>query len=287
MLPPRLLLPICILGISATSLLAQGVNVAEAEVQKCEDKIGSVQRDVLGKYDDTLGEMQLTLQKAADLEGALAVRTERERLKKEHTLSDGDLVSEPKILRALQTQYLAKQLELVGQLIRETVPRLLEYKKALTVAGKLDDAVAVRTAIENLQNNHLPVVKPESGAIIPTESLLLAYSGDRARADKMYKGQKITVHGIVGGYRQDQADPKSYLIFLAGPQGGGWVQCSFSSPEYRFREEPGAFGSTTLMVTPKGSENSTRVQKGQIIDIRGNCQGFDDIVKLTKCDLPK
>ena len=41
------------------------------------------------------------------------------------------------------------------------------------------------------------------------------------------------------------------------------------------------------MVTPRGSENSIRVQKGQIIDIRGNCQGFDDLVKLTRCDLPK
>ena len=29
-------------------------------------------------------------------------------------------------------------------------------------------------------------------------------AADRGRADKTYKGQKITVHGLVGGFRQDR-----------------------------------------------------------------------------------
>lgn len=267
---------------------AQTANIAEAEVQRCEDKIASVQRDVLGRYDDALLDMLTTSQKAADLEAALAVRSERERLKTEHSLTDGDLVIEPKSLRALQSQYLAKQNELVGSLVRDTLPRLIEYKKSLTIAGKLDEAVAVRTAIDNLESNHLPAVKPDASAVQPAESILLAYSGDRARADKNYKGQKITVHGIVGGYRQDPADARSYLIYLTGPQtGGGWIQCAFNSPEYRFREEPGSFGSTTLLAIPRGAENGIRIQKGQLLDVHGTCQGFDEVLRMVKCDLPK
>ena len=212
----RLLLPICLFALSAHTLLAQSANVAEAEVQKCEDKIGSVQRDVLGKYDDILGEMQLTLQKAADLEGALAVRTERERLKKEHTLSDGDLVSEPKVLRALQTQYLAKQLELVGQLIRETVPRLLEYKKALTVAGKLDEAVAVRTAIENLQNNHLPVVKPEAAPSSPWKRFCSPTPATAREPTKSTRAKRSPSMGSLAGTARIAADAKSLPHFPLG-----------------------------------------------------------------------
>lgn len=262
------------------------VNIADAEVQKTQEKIASVQRDVLGKYDDFLGELQLTFQKSADLEGALAVRAERQRLKMEQALTGEDLVDEPKALRALQSQYLAKELELVGALVRDTLPKLIEYKKTLTVAGKLDEALAVRTAIENLQNN-LPVVKPQAGTIVPAETLILAYSGDRPRADKTYRGQKITIHGVVGGYRQDPTDAKSFLIYLTGGQGGGWVQCSFSSPDTHFREETSSFGASSLVITSRNSENSIKVQKGQPMDIRGVCQGLDEVVRLTRCDLPK
>jgi tRNA_anti-like len=286
MLTPRLFIGCALLYLSAGPLPGQGVSVADAEFQKCQEKIASVERDVLGKYDDLLGEQQATFQKAADLEGALAVRAERERLKTEQSLNDGDLVDEPKALRALQTQFLAREQELVGQLVRDALPKLIEYKKTLTVAGKLDEALAVRTAIENLQNN-LPVVRPQAGTIIPTETLIQAYSGDRPRADKTYKGQKITIHGVIGGYRQDPADARNFLIYLTGGQNGGWVQCSFSSPDYRFREETGSFGATSLVITSKNSETSVKVQKGQAMDIRGTCQGLDEVVRLNRCDLPK
>lgn len=282
----RLFICCSFLGLVTRPLLGQSVNLANAEVQKCQEKIASVKRDVFGKYDDLLGELQLTFQKAADLEAALAVRAERERLKTEQSLNDGDLVDEPKGLRALQSQYLAKEQELVGQLVREALPRLIEYKKSLTVAGKLDEALAARTAIENLQNN-IPVSRPQAGAIIPSETIMLAYTADRPRADRTYKGQKITIHGVLGGYRQDPDDAKSFLIYLTGGPSGGWVQCSFTSPDYRFREETSNFGATSLVITSKNSENSVKVQKGQPLDIRGVCQGLDEVVRLTRCDLPK
>jgi hypothetical protein len=286
MLTPRLFICCGFLCLSTVPLLGQAVNLADAEVQKCQEKIASVKRDVFGKYDDLLGELQLTLQKTADLEGALTVRAERERLKTEQSLNDGDLVDEPKGLRALQSQYLAKEQELVGQLVREALPKLIEYKKSLTVAGKLDEALAARTAIENLQNN-IPVVKPQAGTVIPAEAIILAYSGDRPRADRTYKGQKITIHGVIGGYRQDPEDAKSFLIYLTGGSAGGWVQCSFTSPDYRFREETSTFGAASLVITSKNSENSVKVQKGQAMDIRGQCQGIDEVVRLTRCELPK
>ena len=270
------------------ALAAPAVNLGESEALKCEEKIASVMRDVLGKYEDGLGELQNNLQKAADLEGALAVRTERARLAQDHTLTERNFVAEPKSLRTLQAQQVSKLQELVAQIVQDALPKLIELKKSLTVSGKLDDAVAVRTVIEKLQNSYVPVARADAGSVVPAETLLLAYSGDRSRADKTYKGQKITVRGVVGGYRQDPADAKFYHVYLAGGNSGGWVQCVFSTNEYRFREEKNSFGATTLVVTPKDSDNATvRIQKGQSLDIRGVCEGLDEVVRLGRCEVPK
>jgi len=260
---------------------------AEAEAQKCEDKIASVQRDILGKYDDQLAEMQLALQKTADLEGALNVRTERQRLKTEQMLSEKDYVTEPKALRTLQLATVTKMRELISTLVQESVPRLIEFKKALTVAGKLDEAVNVRAAIERLQDTHVPITRANSSTVIPAESLLLAYSGDRARADKTYKGQKIVVRGVLGGYRQDPADAKNYQLFITGSTSSGWVQCTLASADFRFREDKTAFGVITFVITTKDGEGTSRLQKGQVVEVRGVCGGLDEVVRLDRCELPK
>ena len=293
MMSSRLLPAAFALALSLAPLLAapnpvSSANLGETEALKCEEKIASVSRDVLGKYEDGLGELQNNLQKTADLEGALTVRAERARVAQEHTLSERNFVAEPKALRTLQAQQVAKLQELVAQVVQDTLPKLIELKKSLTVAGKLDDAVAVRTAIEKLQNSHVPVARAETGSTVPAETLLLAYSGDRSRADKTYKGQKITVRGVVGGYRQDPADAKFYDVYLAGATGSGFVQCVFSTNEYRFREEKNAFGAVTLVIVPKDGDNATvRIQKGQSLDIRGQCEGLDEMVRLGRCEVPK
>lgn len=270
----------------STALAAQNVNVGESEALKCEEKIASVRRDVIGKYEDALGELQATLQKAADLEGALTVRAERQRVTKEHTLFERDYVAEPKSLRALQVQHVTKMQELVAQVVAEVLPKLIELKKSMTVAGKLDDAVAVRTAIEKLQNSHVPVARPEAGTVVPAETLLVAYSGDRARADKTYKGQKIVVRGAISGFRVDPADARSYQIYLTGGSGSGFVQCAFSMNTFRFREEKNAFGAVTLAISAADGDGPTlRVQKGQPLDIRGTCEGLDEVVRLGRCEV--
>jgi len=288
MFSSRLLAIVSLFVFSQACLVAQiTLSPAEAEAQKCEDKIASVRRDVFSKYDDQLGELQLNLQKTADLEGALAARAERQRLAAEQDLNEASFVTEPKALRTLQVQTLTRLRDLTAQLIGESVPRLIEFKKQLTVAGKLDEAVNVRAAIERLQNSHLPVAKADASTAIPAETLLLAYGGDRARADKTYKGQKITVHGILGGYRPDPADAKTYQIYLSGSTGSGWVLCAFSAPEFKFREEKGSFGALTLVMTNKDGDTVAKLQKGQVVDIRGRCEGFDDVVRLEHCDQVK
>lgn len=268
------------------SAFAQNATVGEAEAQRCEEKIAAAQRDVLGRYEDALLELQNGFQKAADLESALAVRAERQRVKKEGKLTDQNLVAEPKSLRTLQSTNLTKIKDLTAQLVQETLPKLVELKRSLTIAGKLDDALAVRSAIERLQNGYVPVTRIDAGTGVTADALLLAYSADRARADQIYKGQKIAVRGAFGGFRADPNDSKMQLVYIAGSS-GGWVQCAFALSDFRFREEQ-QFGTNYFVITPRGSDAAAvRLQKGQQLEVSGVCQGLDELVRLTKCELSR
>ena len=272
-----------VIALLIVPLLGQTPNPGEVEAQKCEERIAGVWRDVLGKYDDALAELQAGFQKSADLEGALAVRTEKRRLAEEGALTEKHLVAEPKTLRALQTQTIARMQELTAQLVSETVPKLIEYKKSLTVAGKLDEALAVRAAIEKLQNGYVPVTRADAGKVVAAETILSAYAADRARADKIYKGQRIVVRGVVGGFRADPADAKQYLVYLTSGS-GGWLQCAFAAGDFVIREEK-QFNNTILVISGKGKDAATlRIQKGIAADIRGVCDGMDEMVRLVKCD---
>lgn len=271
------------LASAVATVRSQTVVAGEAEAAKCLDRIASVEREVLGKYEDSIGELQLQFQKAADLDAALAVRAERQRLQSERKLTEKNLVNEPRSLRTQQQQSLAKIAELTAALVSETLPKLVELKKTLTIAGKLDDAVTVRGLIEKLQNDHVRVERPENGQFIPTETLLLAYAADRERADKTYKGVRLSLRGVVGAYRPDPADSRNYIIFLTKGSNSGWVSCLFDTGNLRFREEK-QFNTSSLLII-NNNEIVARVQAGQSLDVQGTCDGFQDTVRLSKCEI--
>jgi hypothetical protein len=261
------------------------VNLGEAEAQKIEEKIATVRRDILGKYETSLGDLQNQFQKVADLEGALAARAERTRVSTEQALSEKDLVNEPKALRALQQTMIARMQDLVAGVVAESLPKLIEYKKQLTVDGKLDEAFAVKQAIERLQNANVPIARTEPGAIVPAETVIQAYSADRNRADKTYKGVRFVARGIMGGYRIDPADAKTLQVFLSGQNSAGWVQCGFNLNQWRYRED--RIGNLTHLVLIAKDGNETRLTRGVQADILGDCSGWDEMVKLGKCDVAR
>lgn len=281
---PAILLALA-LTCSAQVAPPTAANIGEAEAQKVEDRIATVRRDILGKYETALGDLQLQLQKAADLEGSLAVRAERGRLAKEQALSEKNYVNEPKSLRTLQQTMVTKMQDLVSGVVSESLPKLIEYKKQLTVDGRLDDALAVKQAIERLQNANVPIVRADPGGIVPAETLIQSYNADRSRADKTYKGVRIAARGLMSGYRIDPNDAKTLVVYLA-PQGmAGWVQCNFSLSQWRYREDRLAAGTFLVLIGKDGVE--VRIPRGQQVDILGDCVGWDEMVKLVKCDVSR
>jgi hypothetical protein len=205
---------------------------------------------------------------------------------KESSLTEKDMAPEPRALRALQQQTLSKIEELTAALVAETVPRLVELKKALTVAGRLDDAVSVRTQIERLQNDNVRIARPDAGEVIPAETLLNAYAADRARADKTYKGVRVTVNGTIGAFRADPADPRHYTVYITKGANSGWIGCAFTGGGLRFREEK-QFNINTLVVSDKSGDTVARLQAGGNITVQGTCEGFEDVVRLSKCEIAR
>lgn len=280
---PRFLLPALLLSLATSR--AQTAASGDAEAAKCRDRIAAVRRDVLGKYEDQLSELQVQFQKAADLESALTVRAEKQRIHTEPTLSEANFATEPRALRSLQQQTSAKLDELIAGVVGETIPRLVELKKALTVAGQLDDALKVRILIEGLQNDHVPLTRPAKGEIVPADTLVTAYAADRTRADKAYKDAQLTVRGTLVTYRIDPNDSRKATVYLGHAGGTGWVACVFDNG-IRFREEK-SFNTVALAVLSSAGSAVARWQTGQTVEIQGTCVGFEDVVRLAKCELPK
>ena len=277
--------------VAAMSACAQNIappsaaTVGEAEAQKVDDKVATVRRDLLSKYESGLGELQTQFQKAADLESALVARGERQRVHAEGALSEKDIVAEPKSLRALQQTTLLKMQELVSGVVAEALPKLVEFKKQLTVDGRLDEALAVKQAIERVQNANVPIIRADAGSIVPAETLLRSYSADRSRADKTYKGVRIAVRGTMAGHRLDPNNAKSLIVYVTGSNTGGWVQCAFNITQWRYREDRAANGVALVLIPKDGAE--VRMTKGQQVDILGDCTGWDEMVKLAKCDVAR
>src|SRR5205807_2884295 len=106
-----------------------------------------------------------------------------------------------------------------------------------TMDGDLDGAVAVRDLIGQLQDKYGAAVRLESGAVVPAETLLQDYTADKDRADKLYKGKKITVSGSVAGFQQDPSDDTSYNVYLSAHGASALVQCSFPKQNFILKEE--------------------------------------------------
>ena len=146
-------------------------------------------------------------------------------------------------------------------------------------------SLAVKQAIERVQNANVPITRADAGSIVPAEVLLRSYSADRARANKTYKGVRIAVRGTMAGYRIDPNDAKSLLVYVTGGTTGGWVQCSFNMAHWRYREDRAGNVATLVLIPKDGSE--ARMAKGQQVDILGDCTGWDEMVKLAKCDVAR
>ncbi len=252
------------------------------EVTNLEKLIRDVRSDVVSKYEAGLSELQVGYQKAADLEGALAVRRERARLQEERALAESNLVEEPKQLRAFQDQYLQNQQRLVVQAVNNALPRMVELKRALTVGGKLDDAVRVRDEIRRIQQAYLPEMRSGEGEVVTAEEVAGAYAANAERADMAYRGRKLLVRGRVVSFRDGKEGGKASLVLAGGE--GRFVEVGMVEGT-RVRAETAGVAGGIAVTVPDGAV--LRLGKGQVVEVRGRCEGLDGVVRLSDGQLKR
>ena len=252
------------------------------EVTNLEKLIRDVRSDVVAKYEAGLSELQVGYQKAADLEGALAVRRERARLQEERGLAEANLVEEPRQLRAFQDQYLQNQQRLVVQAVNNALPRMVELKRSLTVAGKLDDAVRVRDEIRRIQQAYLPEMRSGEGEVVTAEEVAGAYAANAERADMAYRGRKLLVRGRVVSFRDGKEGGKASLVLAGGE--GRFVEVGMVEGT-RVRAETAGVAGGIAVTVPDGAV--LRLGKGQVVEVRGRCEGLDGVVRLADGQLKR
>lgn len=259
-----------------------------AEIERSERRVREVRVEIGNRYEKKLAELRLTYQKLADLENALAVRSEETRVaaEAEKPLDARDIVGEPRLLHDAQVELLAKQGEMLAQVATEALPRLLEMKKALTVAGKLDDALKVTGLMARMQAAASPAQRVPPGATATAEEVFQAFQISRERGEAIFKGPKIILRGKVAGVRPDPREAGAALLVLFGGADSALVDCAFPSSEYRVREER-AGQNVFYVVSRTGDPAVLRVQRGALVEIQGKYEAVEGSVRFGGCSLPK
>ena len=257
------------------------------DLTKIERRIQEVRVEIGNRYEKKLGELRSAFQKLGDLENAVVIRDEERRLVGADIALDPQyLVQEPRALRDAQAELLGKQKEMLIQIVQESLPKLQELKKTLTVSGRLDEALEVRRIIADLQDIVSPAEKVDNGTLVAAEDLYQTFQSSRPRADKIYKGRSLVLRGKVAGARPDPRDPSSTVLVLFGGGDGMFIDCAFSG-DYRIVE--GRQGSSASYSLSKGANdpNPAKLTRGAVVEISGRCEGWDAGVRFGNCTVSR
>lgn len=265
-----------------------GPAVADAwrqDLTKVERRIQEVRVEIGNRYEKKLGELRAGFQKLGDLENAVVIRDEERRLVGADIALDPQyLVQEPRALREAQIELLGKQKEMLTQIVQESLQKLVELKKTLTVSGRLDEALEVRRSIADLQDIVSPAERVENGTTVAADELFQTFQSSRMRADKMYKGRNLVLRGKVAGVRPDPRDPSVTVLVVYGGGEGMFIDCAFSG-DYRISEA--RQGSSVGYSVSKGANDPTptKLARGAVIEISGRCEGWDAGVRFGNCSV--
>jgi len=284
-----LFLGVCLAPLYPVAAQVGSLEAVQAEVSRTDRQIHEIRVEIGNRYEKKLLELRAGFQKVADLENSLLIRAELQRLATDtdRPLDARNLVDEPRALREVQSELLSKQSEMITQAVQLTLPKLLEVKKSLTMAGKLDEAVEVRTALQHLQDESSPAQRLANNALVTAEEVFQAYQSSKERADTVYRGPKLLLRGKVAGVRPDPKEPGAFTLVLFGGVEGALVDCAFPSDAYRVREDRVGQNVVYVVARTNNDPNVLRVQRGTLVEIAGKCEGAEGSVRFGNCSLPK
>lgn len=124
-------------------------------IAACEEAIRQKRVAVQAQYVGEMEALEKSFQAKGELEDLFAAKAERKRFMETPLLAEENLVETPDALRELQQKYLELQQNVTTSVAEEFIARLEQQKQALTIEGKLDEAVKAKTDAENIRDSYL------------------------------------------------------------------------------------------------------------------------------------
>ena len=228
-------------------------------------------------YLNDLQKLQQTLQKAGDLDGFTAVGKEMERFKNEQTIPeepDAALIEKITLLRTKYRENLAKlALDKDTKIVaaaKQYIDRLTALQKSLTMAGKIDDALAVNVEIKEAGSN--PKVRDAEFSIASHEADSKKGSARTSKPDSSPKPKPQSSETPKSPDKQKDAKSKPPSSASGEIISGKGESVSTEIYEGKpFPKEPGdAYKNLTLSVTDHSSSIASKMNISAMLDTESN-----------------
>lgn len=136
----------------------QATGKADGDViATCEEAIRQRRLAIQPQYVGELEALEKALQAKGALEDLLAAKAERERFIKTPLITEENVVESPDALRDIQQKYRETQQNLSASVAEEFVARLEQQKQALTIEGRLEEAMKAKVDAELVRKTYPPV----------------------------------------------------------------------------------------------------------------------------------
>ena len=153
---------------------------ADDPVAACEEAIRQKRVALQAQYIGELEALEKSFQAKGALEDLFAAKAERTRFLEAPLLAEKNLVEGPEPLRELQQQYLDLQNSVASSTVEQFIERMEQTKQALTIEGKLEEAVKTKTAIDQIRTKLAGVQKdPLMPGAMPSPKLQKLLVGRR------------------------------------------------------------------------------------------------------------
>jgi hypothetical protein len=162
-------------AICAVAAVALAADRADGDaIAACEEAIRQKRVALQAQYVGELVAMEKSFQANGALEDLLVATAERKRFMDTPLIAEANLVKAPEAMRELQQKYIDMQQNAATSVAEEFIARLEQQKKALTIEGKLDEAVKAKKDAEQIQKRYLVKVPERKRLVGKWEG----YSGD-------------------------------------------------------------------------------------------------------------
>jgi hypothetical protein len=192
---------------------ARGSDVAKGKVEDdvvsaCEEAIRQKRVAMQAQYVGELEALEKSFQAKGALEHLFATKAESKRFLETPLIAEDNLAKKPDALRELQLKYFELQQNVTASVAEEFIAKLEQKKQALTIEGKLDEAIKAKKDAELIRKRYSWPKAPERRSLV---GRWVCFSGDAelGACELLQDGQRLIFINERGerarGFQKDES----------------------------------------------------------------------------------